>query len=639
MAEMRPENNAPNRGRASGLLRPVRRKGSSGKSAPAASGRRFGPSLRRYAAAAILVIGLLATAAAAASHSGRARRIRVPVKVSGVSSPPASATPSGSVVVSTRVQNTLRRRSKRQRFSLYLEPVPPWGGPATVVARGTVRPLRPRRSRRFTVRASVPSTTPTARYRLVLCLGRANPTRRALHDRACARSRGATVVVSVAPGPWIGQTAQGRDIEGYTSEVSALPGGTVEFHVSTAPDAEPYRIDIFRAGWYDGRGAEGMTCVPGCNSQSAGVPRPMPSPDPATGKIVAGWPVTDRLAIPTNWSSGVYLARFVLTGGPNAGKGTITPFVIRAPAGRSKAILVDVPVNTWQAYNSWGGKSLYPASSTNRVPAVIASFDRPYAGIVNRWPTFYDTLLFLEREGYDVAYTTDVDVDREPASLRDHPLVIVAGHSEYWTSTMRTAFEAARDAGVNLGFFGGNIGYWQSRYADAGRTIVEYRSATKDPEPDPALKTVQFRKLTPPRPECELLGVEFQGADSSHGEHNLAVLPSGVSDSWFAGTGFTTHSVLKGLASLEWDSITKGCSTPRLTEFFRYAGPPYPADVVRYTAPSGARVLSLSSLGLPWGLSEPPGRSYYANGPAGLSDPRLQRFVQNALDAMGGHRG
>ena len=48
-------------------------------------------------------------------------------------------------------------------------------------------------------------------------------------------------------------TPVGRAIEGYASEASALPGDTLQFHVSTSP-AAPYRIELYRLGWYGGAG-------------------------------------------------------------------------------------------------------------------------------------------------------------------------------------------------------------------------------------------------------------------------------------------------------------------------------------------------------------------------------------------------
>src|SRR5262249_30910163 len=149
--------------------------------------------------------------------------------------------------------------------------------------------------------------------------------------------------------------------------------------------------------------------------------------------------------------------------------------------------------NTWQAYNDWGGYSLYkgPTGSSCKGVCTRVSFDRPYdPHTPNLWEYELPLVHFLEETGEEVSYTTDVDTDRDPAERLGHRLVIVAGHSEYWTTTMRDGFDAARAAGTNLAFTGANDGYWQMRYADDRRTIVEYRLRNLDPEPDPALKTV-----------------------------------------------------------------------------------------------------------------------------------------------------
>ena len=184
---------------------------------------------------------------------------------------------------------------------------------------------------------------------------------------------------------------------------------------------------------------------------------------------------------------------------------TYIPLILRALPSRRSTILVQASVNTWQAFNSWGGKSLYPNSSTKKVPANHVSFDRPY-DTTQPVPLVWEIglLRFLEREGYDVSYTTDVDTDRNPRELRRHRLVISSGYDQYWSKRMRDAFEAARDGGTNLAFIGADIADWQIRYKNNRRTIVEYREATKDPVTNPALKTVRFEKLVPPRPPCEL---------------------------------------------------------------------------------------------------------------------------------------
>jgi hypothetical protein len=281
-------------------------------------------------------------------------------------------------------------------------------------------------------------------------------------------------------------------------------------------EATKKRVEVFRLGWYRGAGARLLACLPGCSRDEPGGSQPVPPPDPQTGKIAASWPVTDELTVPADWVSGYYWLDLVLTSGPNAGEAGSVPLIVREPASRASSILLVAPVDTWQAYNVWGGKSLYESrvgdpKSYDRV----VSFDRPYDPTSSplQSPLYweYPLVRFLERYGYDVSYTTDVDVDASPSELTRHRLVIVAGHSEYWTKGIFDAYQGARDAGTNLAFLGGNDGYWQIRYADDRRSIVEWRSAVLDPDPDPAEKTVRFRDLLPPRPECQLTGLEWQG--------------------------------------------------------------------------------------------------------------------------------
>jgi hypothetical protein len=338
------------------------------------------------------------------------------------------------------------------------------------------------------------------------------------------------------------------------------------------------------------------------------------------------WPVTDWIRVQRSWTSGYYEAWFELTSGSEGGHGSATFFVVRAPPARHAEILVQVPVNTWQAYNDWGGRSLY--AGANSPPGWRVSFDRPYAGgddaafRGDKAPLSIEIQLvrFLERSGYNVSYQSDLDTDEDPSSLLQHRLVMTAGHDEYWTKAIRDAFGAARDSGVNLAFIGANVGFWQMRYEDGGRTIVEYRHARLDPEPDSALKTVQFRRLIPPRPECELRGVDWwKGIGPSH---DYAPVPTSLADPWFAGTCFTATSRLRGLVGYEWDSVEPGCNVPTPTVLFHYEGRPANADAVRYRASSGAIVFSAGSLQFAWGLEGFGGHQ---------ADPRLQRFMRNAL--------
>jgi hypothetical protein len=423
---------------------------------------------------------------------------------------------------------------------------------------------------------------------------------------------------------WRGAEVNGAEIQGYTSEISALPGETIHFHVSTDPP-EPYAIAVYRLGWYRGAGARLVASLPDMNGSRYTAPE--------GGWLGAGWPVTDRLTVPGDWPSGYYIARFELHGGPKSGFSASAIFVVRDPPSRRSAVLVQVPVNTWEAYNGWGGKSLYADNSIG-TRATHVSFDRPLpTPSIATWEWEIQLVHFLEREGYDVAYQTDVETHRDPARLLAHRLVIVDGHDEYWTSKIRDAFDAARDAGTNLAFLGANIGYWQVRYEDGERTIVGYKSRA-DPVTDPALQSVLFRDLTPPRYECELMGVQFQDGISRSGDppRDYAVAPAAVGDPWFAGTGFTASTILPGLVGPEWDSIPtslpSSCMKPGLTVLFHFGGAGGNADAVRYVAPSGARVFSAGSLRFSWGLDDwaPP-----SVGTSVTAIPGLQQFMRNVL--------
>lgn len=438
---------------------------------------------------------------------------------------------------------------------------------------------------------------------------------------------------------WQRAPARGA-IDGYASETSVIGGQTVHLHVSVRP-AAPYQVRIYRLGWYHGLGARLLGCQPSCKTFKSGKPSAIPHPDPATGLIRAGWPVTDVVKTQRSWVSGYYIAELVLGSGARKNLAATVPFVITAPSSKSP-ILVEASVNTWQAYNSWGGKSLYPFNSIGAVPAVKASFDRPYniPSDQNLFSWEYQFVRFLERGGFNATYTTDVDTDRNPSQLLAHKLVITNGHSEYWTKAMRDGFEAARDAGVNLVFLGADTSYWQNRYEDQSRTIVEYRSALKDPSTDPSTKTILFRDLHPARPECTLTGQQYQGGLALTGDapRDYAVVGASLSQPWFKGTGFTPGAKLRDVVGYEWDGPAPGCAIPGTpVTYFSYPGrqgdPVSPlslasASALAYTAPSGATVFSTGTMQFTWALDD--------WGHKGHADKRLQRFATNMLNDLAG---
>ena len=132
------------------------------------------------------------------------------------------------------------------------------------------------------------------------------------------------------------------------------------------------------------------------------------------------------------------------------------------------SILFQTSDTTWQAYNTWGGNSLYVGSPAGR--AYKVSYNRPF--ITRAGETSYDWLFsaeypmirWLEANGYNVSYTTGVDTDRRGNLLTNHKVFLSVGHDEYWSGGQRANVEAARNAGVNLAFFSGNEVFWKTRW-------------------------------------------------------------------------------------------------------------------------------------------------------------------------------
>jgi hypothetical protein len=407
----------------------------------------------------------------------------------------------------------------------------------------------------------------------------------------------------------------GTMISGYASQISVVPGQSFQLHVA-APPGSRYRVLVYRLGWYQGIGGRLIMCVPGCRLSHAAIAQPpATAADSVTGLFRAPWRVTDRIEIPPDAVSGYYEAKLEIVGGAYAGAVGSVPLIVRqSPAAPAASVLVQVPVNTWEAYNPWGGKSLYQFGTS--MHAFEVSFDRPF----DQWE-FYNMVTrlelpwvrFLERNGIDVSYQTDVDTDQVPGSLLHHRLVFAIGHDEYWTQRMRGAFDRALALSTNL-MFGSNSGEWRMRYADGRRTIVEWRDPSIDPVNNWRLDNAVFKRFG--EPECKLMGVEHKWA----AQRNLTAPPTSYtvvgpsSDPWLAAAGLAPGDVIPGVVGYEWDSLIPGCFAgqvvPLMTARIRGAdGVTHSADMVRATAPSGGRVFAMGTMELAWALGDLDGRS------------------------------
>jgi hypothetical protein len=226
-----------------------------------------------------------------------------------------------------------------------------------------------------------------------------------------------------------------------------------------------------------------------------------------------------------------------------------------------------------------------------------------------------------------VAYQTDVDTHRDPASLTGPRLVITAGHDDYWTREMRDAFDDALARGISLAFMGANTCYWQVRYEDAERTIVAYRRSDADPEPDPTLKTIRFRDLDENRPERELIGQQYDGglaAPSDSSDYRFT--PSFTGDSWADQIELDPDRPVARLVGYEWDTLDERHPPPACVRIMRCSETQIPADCIRWTARSGARVFAAGSLQFSWALDD------WAS--PGAADLRVQQVMRRGLEEM-----
>ena len=309
-------------------------------------------------------------------------------------------------------------------------------------------------------------------------------------------------------------------IVGFTTKFSVNHGQPIAFKVST--NAAAYTIDVYRMGWYQGNGARKVATV----TPSATLPQIQPAclTDAGTGLVDCGnWGVSASWTPPTTAVSGVYVARLTRT---DTGGASHVLFVVRDDE-RASQILFQTNDTTWQAYNEFGGNSLYAGAPVGR--AYKVSYNRPLTHRAeNRYTSFfsaqYQMVRFMERNGYDVSYFSGVDADERGSEMLEHKVYLSNGHDEYWSKDQRANVEAARDAGVNLAFFSGGEAFWKTRWEPSidgsstpRRTLVSYKETGPGAKIDPSPEwtgTWRDPRLTPPadgnRPENELTGTIFK---------------------------------------------------------------------------------------------------------------------------------
>ena len=429
--------------------------------------------------------------------------------------------------------------------------------------------------------------------------------------------------VQKGTGDWrIRQPAEGR-IEAFTAVSSGPPGTRVGVKVSTS--AGSYRVTAYRIGAYKGGwGSQVWQSEP-----LRGRLQPEAVFAPAeTRTVVAPW--SEDLTIDTTgWMPGYHVIK-LRTG---TGFETQVPYVVSSPSAAGTVALV-APITTWQAYNQWGGYSLYHGPDGDRRSWAV-SFDRPYQGAVGANDYRLAALpivLRAEQLGIPLSYFTNVDLDQRPELLAGARGYASLGHDEYWTTGMRRAVTRARDAGTNLAFFGANTMYWRIRLEDRdtgpARLVVGYRDdAHVDPlrEERPADATSRFRDAPVPRPEHELIGMQYEcfPVDADY----VVVSPR-----WwgFAGTGVGYGDRLEGLVGPEADRVYPDRLLPHPLQVLAHTpydcrGVATTAQSVYYTTPSGAGVFTAGTLR--WGCA-------MIDGCDRPIDDRVGRFVSTVTGTV-----
>ena len=413
-------------------------------------------------------------------------------------------------------------------------------------------------------------------------------------------------------------------IEGYAGQASINVGESIDIYVRTT---QPFfDLRVYRMGWYNGNGrlivAEAKD-LPGENYEN-------PGSDPKTGLIEVDWSVSYNLQTDTSWSSGVYLVELTAEGIAES----YALFVVRDDV-RVGDILFQLPVTTYQAYNNWGGKSLYDFNSPSG-RAYKVSYDRPYKAGQGTGLFFegdYQMLLWLEREGYDVAYATSIDMEEDPHLLDGYKVFITNFHDEYWSWDMRDHLIAARDRGVHLLFFASNNMYWQIRFEDSttgklNRVQVGYKDVSIDPmatSPTPERTTVRWRDAPVNRPENELLGIMYETQWDYGGYYPYVVSNA---DHWiYEGTELQNGDSIPDIVGYEVDTIWENGLTPPDIEVL--SNSPVVDNIFStatlYTAPSGARVFGASTNWWAMGLVD---TEYDLEQSA---DPRMEKMTKNLL--------
>lgn len=326
------------------------------------------------------------------------------------------------------------------------------------------------------------------------------------------------------------------DIEAYCTPLSCAQGETVSVHVSTRRALVHAVVERWGAARVE---------MWRSNAPIAGTYTPPPADADSHG---CNWPVSLEVPVGADWPSGFYLITLTADGADPGREVAHACFVVRSSHSTGNPLLV-LGTNTWNAYNTWGGCSLYTGGHE-------VSFARPFTrGLLCRidserddrkarpvrWGETPDPdgeiyqafrgehaypaaigssgwfiherrfVEWAERAGWQFDYATSADLDRDPTMLDGHSLIVSVGHDEYWSLGQRNAVESFIERGGNLASFSGNTMFWHVRLADSTSSMIchKYRAHLDDTagaDGNPQLMSGMWADPLINRPEASILG-------------------------------------------------------------------------------------------------------------------------------------
>ncbi|MDG1892348.1 MAG: hypothetical protein P8L18_13645, partial [Verrucomicrobiota bacterium] len=432
-------------------------------------------------------------------------------------------------------------------------------------------------------------------------------------------------------------------VEGFCSKQSYQVGDVLSMSVSTRP-ASPFMLDVYRLGFYGGKGGRHMG--------QWGPVQGHEQPDPNMGAKRlrdCRWEPSLEWTIPSDWLSGVYLGKLTSLKG---GFQSYVVFILRDH--REVDYLFQCSDNTWQAYNRWPDQfSLYDNGKTQWYwgGGVAVSFNRPYgkycqildaplsigSGEFLLWE--FPLAYWMEAEGYNLSYISNRDTHADPDGLERCRGFLSVGHDEYWTLEMFQNVRHAIDNGMHAAFFSGNAVCGRIKLS-ADTMGHPHRGVERTGVFGPPGGTREFASMSS-LPHGRPYAHELVGAQSTGPVTGGADWICRRPDHWaFAGTGMKQGEGIPGLVGWEWHGdpapipgLEVLASGPTQVAPGQFNGGHYTATL--YEGPMGNVVFNASTIWWGDGLSEPPGylRPSVYTSPKG-PDRRVQMITRNLLQRM-----